>query len=271
MTKKRGPSRKGARPRPMPGARDEDLEARLGHHFADSDLLERALTHPSAVRGGVRSTYQRLEFLGDRVLGLVVADALLDAFPNAPEGELAKRHTQMVRAEACADVAEALDLGPHMRVAAAERRGGAIKATILADAVEALIGAVYRDAGFAAARAFVLAHWPKGMEGEGRLTDAKSMLQEWALANGRAIPVYEEVSREGPDHAPVFVISASVEGVAPAEAAGHSKREAEQAAAQNLLRREGVLRGKAPGQVSVSQTDKTWQKTSHETSDKGSE
>ncbi len=261
MTKKRGPSRKGARPRPMSGARDEDLEARLGHTFADRDLLERALTHPSAVRGGARSTYQRLEFLGDRVLGLVVADALLDAFPNAPEGELAKRHTQMVRAEACADVAQTLDLGPHMRVAAAERRGGAgaIKATILADAVEALIGAVYRDAGYEASRALVLAHWPKGMEGEGRLTDAKSMLQEWALAKGRAIPVYDEVSREGPDHAPVFVISATVEGVAPAEAAGHSKREAEQAAAQTLLRREGVLRGSASG------------KAPDKTSDKGSE
>ncbi|MEM7565799.1 MAG: ribonuclease III [Pseudomonadota bacterium] len=244
MTKKRGQSRKGARPRPAPGARDEDLEARLGHSFADRTLLERALTHPSAVRGGVEATYQRLEFLGDRVLGLVVADALLKAYPQAPEGELAKRHTQMVRAETCAEIAQTLDIGPHMRVAAPERRGGpqAIKATILADAMEALIGAVHQDAGFEAAQGFVLAHWPDGMEGEGRLTDAKSMLQEWALSRGDAIPTYREVSREGPDHAPVFTIEAAVEDAAPAEGSGSSKRDAEQAAAQALLKREGLWR-----------------------------
>ena len=241
MTKRRGPSRPGARPRPAPGAEDADLEARLGHSFADKGLLERALTHPSAARGGGTRTYQRLEFLGDRVLGLAVADALLLAYPDAPEGELAKRHTQMVRAEACADVAEALALGPHLRVSAAERRG-AIKPNILADAMEALIGAIYRDAGFDVARARVLAFWPADMTDDARLTDPKSALQEWALGEARAIPRYALASREGPDHKPVFVIRVEVDGLDPADGEGASKREAEQAAARALLRREGVWR-----------------------------
>lgn len=225
----------------MRGARDEDLEARLGHVFADRDLLARALTHPSAARGQARRTYQRLEFLGDRVLGLAVADALLEAYPDAPEGELAKRHTRMVRAEACAEVGVRLDLAPHLRVAGPERRGG-VNATILADAVEALIGAVYCDAGFEAARARVRAFWPADMTDDLGLTDPKSMLQEWALGHARPIPVYTQVARRGPDHAPIFVLGVTVEGYAQAMGEGASKREAEQAAARALLAREGVLK-----------------------------
>lgn len=243
MTKRRGPARPGARPRPAKGASDADLEDRLGYRFQDRSLLERALTHPSAARGTRAPTYQRLEFLGDRVLGLAVADALLETYPGASEGELAKRHTRMVRAEACAAVAEALEIGPHLRLSAAERRQ-AIRPTILADAMEAIIGAIYRDAGFATARDRVLAFWPADMTDDARLTDAKSMLQEWALARGLPIPRYALASRDGPDHKPLFVIRVEVEGLDPGVGEGASKREAEQAAAQTFLTREGVWRGK---------------------------
>ena len=243
MTRRRGQSRPGAKPRPAPGASDDALQERLGYRFARADLLERALTHPSAARGAATRTYQRLEFLGDRVLGLVMADALLERYPDAPEGELAKRHTRMVRAETCADVARTLDIAPHLRVSAAERRGG-VKVNILADAMEALIGAVYQDGGFEQARERVLAVWPLDMTDEVRLTDAKSLLQEWALAQARAIPAYSLASREGPDHKPVFVIRVVVDGFEPAKGEGASKREAEQAAAEELLRREGVWRAK---------------------------
>ena len=220
------------------------LEARLGHSFADRDLLVRALTHMSAVADprDAGRTYQRLEFLGDRVLALTVADMLIEAFPEAEEGELARRLNHMVKAETCAEVARELDLGPYLRLGGGElQSGGRRKKAILGDVCEAVIGAVYRDAGFGPAAAFVRRNWKERMLGwSGPLRDAKTMLQEWAHGRGCEAPLYREAGRSGPDHAPVFSISAEIEGYAPARGEGTSKRNAEQAAARAFLVREGV-------------------------------
>lgn len=239
MTRKRGTSRRGARTPKAPKPSDAELETALGHSFENKTLLAEALTHSSTSRAG--ESYERLEFLGDRVLGLAVADMLIRRYPTADEGELAKRHTQMVRAASCASAARALSLADHLRLSRSETAGRApVKAGILADAMEAVLGAVYLDAGFEAAKGVVDRLWPADMTEAMALTDPKSALQEWALARPAPIPCYQEVRRSGPDHDPVFVIRVEVEGVDPADAQGSSKREAEQRAARALLEREGV-------------------------------
>ncbi len=220
------------------------VEARLGHAFANKALLEQALTHVSAVAdvaARARSN-QRLEFLGDRVLGLAVADMLLAAFPEEQEGELSKRFALLVRAETLAEVAQDLDLGPALALGAGERNsGGRRKQAILADACEALIGAVFLDAGFEAAAAIVARHWRARLAASARPPiDAKTALQEWARAREAPIPAYEVIGRLGPDHAPKFRVTAVVAGFAAASGEGGSKRAAEQAAAQAFLEREGI-------------------------------
>ena len=227
--------------RPKPGL--DQLEARIGHRFDDQSLLPLAVTHVSKAGGAGRAgSYQRLEFLGDRVLGLAVADILYEAFPDADEGELSRRLAGLVRAETCAGVAETWEVGPHLNLGPGEiQSGGRRNRTILADACEAIIGAVYLDAGFAAARALVLSAFkPDQDTAAPRGRDAKSSLQEWAMARGLSIPVYEVVERSGPDHAPVFTIAARVEGLEPGLGTGSSKRQAEQDAARALLDREGI-------------------------------
>jgi ribonuclease-3 len=222
-----------------------ELATRIGHTFADPSLLEEALTHRSALdRQRTRKlTFpfgnERLEFLGDRVLSLVVADMVLRQFPDEAEGELARRHTALVRAEALGDVARAIGLGTYLRLGDSERAtGGETKLTILADACEALIGAIYRDGGLAAARAFVERHWAPFLNSDPQPPrDPKTALQEWAQGRGLPVPSYREVGREGPPHKPRFVIEATVEGLAPERGTGGSKREAERAAAQVLLAR----------------------------------
>ena len=219
------------------GSRDtEKLVRSLGHDFADGALVEQALTHPSAA-SPARPDNQRLEFLGDRVLGLVIAGALLRAYPQESEGSLAPRLNALVRRETLAEVAEEIGLGPYLRLGRSESLGGGRrKAAILADAMEALIAALYLDGGMEAAERFVLARWQSRIDSPAAApTDAKTRLQEWAQARGMAPPAYEEVARSGPDHAPRFVVAARLESGEEATGEARSKKQAEQAAAAALL------------------------------------
>jgi ribonuclease III len=231
--------------------RASSLETRIGYRFADQALLEQALTHISAL-GGVRNrggSYQRLEFLGDHVLGLVVSDMLFRAFPRADEGELSRRLADLVRKEACADVASGIELGAAIRLGASESNaGGRNRVAILADVCEALIGAVFVDGGYVAAAGLITRLWEQRMRAPKRpLRDAKTMLQEWAQAQGLPTPAYREVERTGPDHDPEFRVTVELPGRTAAEGRGRSKRSAEQAAAAAMLVREGVAAERADG------------------------
>ena len=220
-----------------------ELLDRIGYRFTDEGLLERALTHISALSGKSRTaSYQRLEFLGDRVLGLVVSEMLFGAFPKADEGELSKRLADLVRKETCADVARAIDLGAAIKLGASESgSGGRRRTAILADVCEALVGAVFLDGGYAAASALVERLWSERMRSPERPPrDPKTALQEWAQGRGLPTPAYCEVARTGPHHDPEFRVSVELPDLAPAEGIGRSKRAAEQAAAAAMLQREGV-------------------------------
>lgn len=232
----------------MAPGRDEGLaalEARLGHEFSDKRLLRHALTHVSASAARPDS-YERLEFLGDRVLGLVVAHMLYETFPHEREGELSRRLAALVRKETCAEVAEQWGVGPFIRLGEGEAQtGGRKKRAILGDICEAIIGAAFLDGGVARAERVVRNGFAARMHAPGRdLRDAKTALQEWAQARGLTTPRYRLASRSGPDHAPSFEVLVNVEGFADAQGAGASKRAAEQAAAQSFLERERVHDGK---------------------------
>lgn len=221
-----------------------ELEARLGYRFADPDLLDRALTHSSAVSPSKRieRSYQRLEFLGDRVLGLVVADMLYRKLPRANEGELSRALNAMVRKETCAAIARELDLGHHLILGDAEARtGGAQKEAILGDVAEAVIGAIYCDSGLGQAFEVVERLFGDyvGHAGIDR-ADAKTTLQEWAQGRGLEPPHYDEIERKGPDHAPEFTIAVRLNGFDTIEASGPSKKLAEHKAAEKFLIREKV-------------------------------
>ena len=222
----------------------EELLDRLGYQFADEALLERALTHISALKGtqGRAASYQRLEFLGDHVLGLAISDMLFNAFPRADEGELSRRLADLVRRETCADVARTIDLGAALRLGASESNaGGRTRTAILADVCESLIGAIFLDGGYKSAAEFVERFWSERMRAPARpLRDPKTVLQEWAQARGLPTPSYREVERTGPHHDPVFRVAVVLPDREPAEGKGRSKRVAEQAAAAALLAREGV-------------------------------
>jgi ribonuclease III len=197
------------------------LESRIGYRFTDAAMLEIALTHISALKGARNraGSYQRLEFLGDHVLGLVISDMLFRAFPKADEGELSRRLADLVRANA----------------------GARTRLAILADVCEAVIGAVYLDGGYKAAEALVERLWQVRMSATAQpLRDPKTVLQEWAQARGLPTPVYREVARSGPDHNPEFRVAVQLPAFTPAEGQGRSKRAAEQAAAAAMLAREGV-------------------------------
>jgi ribonuclease-3 len=220
------------------------FEDRISYKFKDPALLEQALTHISALAGprNRSGSYQRLEFLGDHVLGLVISDMLFSAFPKADEGELSRRLADLVRKEACADVARAIDLGEAIRLGASENNaGGRNRIAILADVCEALIGAVFIDGGYKAASEVIGRLWEQRMRAPARpLRDSKTILQEWAQARGLPTPSYREVERKGPDHNPEFRVTVELPNRAPAEGLGRSKRAAEQAAAAAMLTREGV-------------------------------
>jgi ribonuclease-3 len=220
------------------------LEDRIGYRFEDAELLDCALTHISALTGKSdrMGSYQRLEFLGDHVLGLVVSDMLFRNFPKANEGELSRRLADLVRKETCADMAREIDLGSVIRLGTAEAgAGGHSRDAILADVCESLIGAVFLDGGYVAASALVEKLWEERMRTPARpLRDPKTTLQEWAQGRGLPTPTYREIGRSGPQHSPEFRIAVELPKLAPAEGIGRSKRAAEQAAAQALLQREGV-------------------------------
>lgn len=211
---------------------------RLGHKFQRPELLVEAVTH-SSMSSATRSDNQRLEFLGDRVLGLVMAQALLEADIQATEGQLAPRFNAMVRKETCADVARDLDLGSVLKLGRSEMlSGGRRKEALLGDALEAVIAAVYLDSDFATANRVILKLWDERIDQvEADARDPKTALQEWAQGRGQTAPRYELITREGPDHAPAFTIRAILDTGASETATAGSKRQAEQAAAQALLSR----------------------------------
>ncbi len=217
------------------------LEKALGHRFADRTLLSLALTHSSAGEHKLDDN-QRLEFLGDRVLGLALADILHRRFPEEVEGALAKRFAQLSRAEALSQVAHDIDLVAHLRMdAGGQVAVGRDADGALADACEAGIAALYLDGGFEAARRFVAERWEAMIAADAEPPrDPKTALQEWAQARGEPLPKYTVVSREGPDHQPLFTVTAAVKDGSAATATGQNKRTAEQAAAADLLKRLGV-------------------------------
>ena len=230
----------------MPKRRDTALQQffeRLGFAFKDRALVELALTHASA-RPSLKPNEdnERLEFLGDRVLGLAIAELLTQTFPEASEGELARRYNQLVRAETCAEIAKEWELGQLISMSGGEAEsGGRGKKTILANACEAVLGAIFIEGGYQAARDVVFRFWATELASlDLALPDAKSILQEWAQGRRLSLPRYVEIAREGPDHKPRFTSEVQIDGVAPERGHGANKRAAEQAAALAMLLREGV-------------------------------
>lgn len=214
------------------------FQSRIGHVFRQPALLQRAVTH-SSISSATRPDNQRLEFLGDRVLGLVMSEALLGADVTATEGQLAPRFNALVRKETCAEVARQIELGEVLKLGRSEMlSGGRRKDALLGDAMEAVIAAVYLDAGFDAARALVLRLWG-GRVGavETDARDPKTSLQEWAQARAMKPPAYTELSRSGPDHQPQFTVQVTLDNGAAETACAGTKRAAEQAAARALLTR----------------------------------
>jgi ribonuclease-3 len=218
-----------------------DLERRLGYAFSRRDLLVTAVTHGSA---GAQESYQRLEFLGDRVLGLVVTEMLIAAFPKATEGELSRRLADLVRKETCADVAAVLDMGSAIRFGTNKtQRSALLTANVLSDVCEAVVAAIYQDGGLDAARRFVSDNWgPRIAAGAPPAQNAKAALQEWSQGLGLGVPEYLIRSKSGPDHDPHFEVEARIGDLPPALGEGRTRREAEQAAAAALLAREGLRR-----------------------------
>jgi ribonuclease-3 len=211
-------------------------EKSLAYSFQDRSLLTQALTHRSVeAAGGV--DYERLEFLGDRVLGLVVTEMLMESFPDEREGALAKRLAALVRQETLAGVARDIGLGRHIRLSRGEEEGGGREnEAILADVCEAIIAAIYHDGGLNAARDFIEEHWRDRLQSvDAPPQDAKTTLQEWAQGRGMALPKYSVIHREGPDHAPSFTVRVELTDGSGAEGTGPSKRVAEQAAARRVL------------------------------------
>jgi len=226
-------------PPPKPDA--AALAEKLGHVFAKMQLLQDALTHPSLAGASSRqrkkaAPYERLEFLGDRVLGLAIAEWLFETYPNADEGEMAKRHAALVNREALRAVAQEIGLGQFVRLARGEDAGAARKnLATLPDAMEAVIGALYLDGGFTAASSFIHKYWQRDIAVSETPADPKTSLQEWAQGQGLPLPVYRVIEHSGPAHAPKFVIEATVKGHPPVQAEGDSKRAAQKAAAVKLL------------------------------------
>jgi ribonuclease-3 len=219
-------------------AEQRAFAGRLGYDFNHGDVLQTALTHGS-VATAARGDNQRLEFLGDRVLGLVMAEALLDADSDAAEGLLAPRFNALVRKETCAEIARSVGLGDVLRLGRSEMlSGGRRKEALLGDAMEAVIAAVYLDGGLDAARDMILRLWGDRIASvKADARDAKTALQEWAQGRGMAPPRYEQLDRTGPDHAPEFTIRVRLDDGAQETARARTKRQAEQAAAQVLLAR----------------------------------
>ena len=221
-------------------ARLDEITERLGYRFRNQALLIEALTHGSTQKH--KGDYQRLEFLGDRVLGLVIAEHLFRAHPGDEEGQLTHVLSSLVRSEACADAGDTIGLSDLVIIGTGERaKGMNLNRTVLGDAMEALVAAIYLDSGLDEARAFVLRCWDAQLKAPKlAVKDPKTFLQEWALARALPIPAYRIISREGPEHEPVFVVSVEVKDRPPAEGTAKAKRAAEMDAAEQFLKREGI-------------------------------
>ena len=220
----------------MSGAKHlTDLETALGHRFQRNELLEQALTHSSASSVDGQPSLERLEFLGDRVLALAIASDLLSRFPGEDEGALARRLSSLVSGETLVRIAHKLEITHHIR-AEFGVSNNSVPDSILEDACEALIGAVYLDGGFAVAAAFIGRLWSPLIT-VNPPSDAKTELQEWVQARGKTLPIYNTVATEGPPHAPVFTVEATIDGFEPVQGSAGSKRAAERAAAVVLLAR----------------------------------
>ena len=214
------------------------LESLLEHQFSDQDLLSMALTHASSASG---VTYERLEFLGDRVLGLAVAQILYEKFPDEAEGDLARRLAALVQGRTLAQVAQEIDLGAHIQLSESERNaGGAENEHILADVLEAVLGALYLDADFAVCQDVIARLWgDRFYKMDEPPMHPKTWVQEWAQGRGLSLPSYEIIGQTGPDHAPVFEVRLTVDGFEPASAEGRSRQEAEKRAARAFMEKYG--------------------------------
>ena len=224
----------------LPGSHISLLMEKIGHNFQNTDLLRHALTHSSFIGDGSRhaESNERQEFLGDRVLGLIVADMLLSRFPDEHEGDISRRHAALVRMETLGRIATDLELARHVQMSRGEEQSGGRKnVSLLSNICEAVIAALYQDGGLKTARAFIERHWAPLIE-ENLLPpkDAKTALQEWAQGEGHPLPLYTETGRDGPDHDPIFTMEVAVTGLGRASGEGSSKRLAEQAAAAKLLK-----------------------------------
>lgn len=224
------------------------LQDHVGWRFQKKELLDRALTHASLSSSSKNGDLERLEFLGDRVLGLLTAEALWRRYPDMDEGELAPRLNALVRKETCAMAAEAFGLGDLIRMSAHEEEaGGRRKKAILGDACEAFLGALYIDGGLPAARGAYDLFWLPNLEALASAhRDAKTALQEWSQEKRLGAPSYKLVEADGPAHAPAFTIEVAVKGLKPAKGEGRSKRAAQMAAAEKLLLRERVWKKAKP-------------------------
>jgi ribonuclease-3 len=220
--------------------RHEDIATRLGYRFKDKVLLRHALTHSSTNRK--HDDYQRLEFLGDRVLALVIAEELFRLNPAHREGHMANLHSNLVRGEICGEVGRQLGLSDFIIVGLSEHKKGVnLITSVVGDVVEALIGGIYLDGGLAEARAFILRNWSKHIaENRSVSKDPKTFLQEWSLARGLPIPDYKILKREGLEHSPLFTVELNVKGKGAVQGLGPSKRLAEMAAAECFLKREDI-------------------------------
>nr|WP_210104087.1 ribonuclease III [Neorhizobium galegae] len=229
------------KPTSLSGEERQRLEKVIGHAFSDKQWLDRALTHASTGSAKV-ANYERLEFLGDRVLGLCVAEMLFTTFRSATEGELSVRLNQLVSAESCAGIADELGLHEFIRTGAdVKKLTGKRMLNVRADVVESLIAALYLDGGLEAARGFILRNWQaRATRADAAKRDAKTELQEWSHARFGTTPLYTVDDRSGPDHDPRFTVTVSIKGVAPETGVERSKRAAEQVAATKMLEREGV-------------------------------
>jgi ribonuclease III len=218
----------------------DTIAARLSYVFRDQTLLRQALTHGSTL--SKKDDYQRLEFLGDRVLALVIAEELFRQNPSHREGHMANLHSNLVRGGVCGDVGKALGLGEWIAVGQSERKKGVnLSTSVLGDVVEALIGGIYLDGGLGEAKAFILRNWASHLaERTAVIKDPKTFLQEWSLAHGLAIPSYKVLKREGLEHSPLFTVALNIVGRDGAEGQGTSKQMAEMAAASTFIEREGI-------------------------------
>ena len=221
----------------LPPEQHTALENLLGHRFADATLLKQAVTHRSVARGSFKDGYERLEFLGDRVLNMAVAAMLYRSFPEEAEGKLSMRHVDLVRKETLAELSKELGLDALIQMSAGEEQGGIREsATVLADVMEAVIAALYLDGGEATAVQFVERHWSSRMNAYRQPPrDAKTRLQEWALGSALPLPTYAMLEKTGPAHAPTITVSVTIEGVGEITAQGPSRRVAEQDAAREAL------------------------------------